>query len=156
MAKTALKMEEEELDIETEIAVADAKSKVYDHLEQAGEIKPLQSQFQYLTLLLPSLELFLPFLSRVSFSWLVFLLLIQFFFLLLLTVWMKLMTGCHFSQICSALKMEEEELDIETEIAVADAKSKVYDHLEQAGEINITPVKVEFETELIIASIHVA
>jgi hypothetical protein len=24
---------------------------------------------------------------------------------------------------------------------------KVYDHLEQAGEINITPVKVEFETE---------
>jgi fatty acid-binding protein DegV len=30
---------------------------------------------------------------------------------------------------------------------VADAKSKVYDHLEQAGEINITPVKVEFETE---------
>jgi hypothetical protein len=36
MAKTALK--EEELDIETDIAVADAKSKVYDHLEQAGEI----------------------------------------------------------------------------------------------------------------------
>jgi hypothetical protein len=32
MAKTALKMEEEELDIETDIAVADAKSKVYDHL----------------------------------------------------------------------------------------------------------------------------
>jgi hypothetical protein len=31
--------------------------------------------------------------------------------------------------------MEEEELDIETDIAVADAKSKVYDHLEQAGEI---------------------
>jgi hypothetical protein len=56
MAKTALKMEEEELDIETEIAVADAKSKVYDHLEQAGEIN---------------------------------------------IVWMKLMTGCHFSQICS-------------------------------------------------------
>jgi hypothetical protein len=47
----------------------------------------------------------------------------------------------------TALKMEEEELDIETDIAVADAKSKVYDHLEQAGEINITPVKVEFETE---------
>jgi hypothetical protein len=36
---------------------------------------------------------------------------------------------------------------LQTDIAVADAKSKVYDHLEQAGEINITPVKVEFETE---------
>ena len=46
----------------------------------------------------------------------------------------------------TALKMEEE-LDIETDIVVADAKSKVFDHLEQAGEINITHVKVEFKTE---------
>jgi len=47
----------------------------------------------------------------------------------------------------TALKMEEEELDIETDIALADAKSQVYDHLEQVGGIDITPVKVEFKTE---------
>jgi hypothetical protein len=47
MAKTALKMEEEELDIETDIAVADAKSKVYDHL--------VRTNYKYSRALVPSL-----------------------------------------------------------------------------------------------------
>ena len=45
-----------------------------------------------------------------------------------------------------SLQLKEEELDIETEMAVTDAKSKVYDEFEQ-GELSEKPVKVKFEMD---------
>ena len=45
----------------------------------------------------------------------------------------------------TALRMEEEELNIETDIAVTEAKAKVYDQFEQIGEIDKVPVKVEMK-----------